>query len=175
MKTSGGLEVWSEGNHETKVRVSSYPEGIGLKLSNEMGQMNVLLLPEDIEPLCRELLDAKAKTQPEEVEYSREWITRTTRTVMPMTDDVAVTISGTGNVASAVGYDVEHVELDAGETQLIRLTFDLWELSASVDFNIDQAGDFIVRFRDEVVRAKQVELEWETDTDPETGIAEECE
>lgn len=75
MKTSGGLEVWSEGNHETKVRVSSHPEGIGLKLSNEMGQMNVLLLPEDIEPLCWELLDAKAKTQPEEVEYSREWIT----------------------------------------------------------------------------------------------------
>lgn len=94
---------------------------------------------------------------------------------MPMTDDVAVTISGTGQVASAVGYEVEHVELDDGETQLIRLTFDLWELSASVDFHIDQAEDFLVRFRDEVVRAKQAELEWETDTDPETGIAEECE
>lgn len=75
VKTSGGLEVWTEGNNETKVQVSSHPEGIGLKLSNGMGQMSVLLLSEDIEPLCRELLDAKAKTQPEEVEYSREWIT----------------------------------------------------------------------------------------------------
>lgn len=92
-----------------------------------------------------------------------------------MTDDVAVTISGTGNVASAVGYEVEHVKLDDGETQLIRLTFDLWELSASVDFHIDQAEDFLVQFRDEVVWAKQAELEWETDTDPATGIAEECE
>lgn len=75
VKTSGGLEVFADGNHETKVTVSSHPEGIGLTLSNGMGQMNILLLPEDIEPLCRELLDAREKTQPEEVEYSREWIT----------------------------------------------------------------------------------------------------
>lgn len=74
--TSGGLDlhVGMDGNYETSVTVSSHPEGIGLKLSNEIGTMSVLLLPEDIEPLCRELLDAKAKTQPEEVEYSREWI-----------------------------------------------------------------------------------------------------
>jgi len=75
VKTFGGLEAWTKGNNETKVQVSSHPEGIGLKLSNGMGQMNVLLLPEDIEPLCEELLDAKAKTKPDEVEYSREWIT----------------------------------------------------------------------------------------------------
>jgi hypothetical protein len=92
-----------------------------------------------------------------------------------MSDDVAVTISGTGNIADAVGYKVEHVELDNGETQLVRLTFDLWQLTASVDFHIDQAEDFLVQFRDEIVRAKQAELEWETNTDPETGIAEECE
>lgn len=75
VNTSGGLEVFADGNHETKVRVSSHPEGIGLTLSNGMGQMNVLLLPEDINPLCEELLEAKAKAQPGEVEYSREWIT----------------------------------------------------------------------------------------------------
>lgn len=92
-----------------------------------------------------------------------------------MSDDVAVTISGTGNIADAVGYEVEHVELDDGETQLVRLTFGLWQLTASVDFHIDQAEDFLVQFRDEIVRAKQAELEWETNTDPETGIAEECE
>jgi len=64
--------VFADGNHETKVTVSSHPEGIGLTLSNGMGQMNILLLPKDIEPLCRELFDAKEKTQPEEVEYSCE-------------------------------------------------------------------------------------------------------
>ena len=95
--------------------------------------------------------------------------------MMSEAGEVSVTISGTGNVAGAVGYEVEHVELDNGETQLVRLTFDLWELSASVDFHIDQAEDFLVQFRDEVVRAKQAELEWETNTDPESGIAEECE
>ena len=73
--TSGRLEVWADGNNETKVQVASHPEGIGLKLSNKLGQISVLLLPEDIEPLCQELLDAKAKTQPEEVEYTRQWIT----------------------------------------------------------------------------------------------------
>ena len=95
--------------------------------------------------------------------------------MMSEAGEVSVTISGTGNVAGAVGYEVEHVELDNGETQLVRLTFDLWELSASVDFHIDQAEDFLVQFRDEVVRAKQAELKWETNTDPESGIAEECE
>jgi hypothetical protein len=75
--TSGGLDlhVGADGNYETSVTVSSHPEGIGLRLSNEIATMSILLLPEDIEPLCQELLDAKAKTRPEEVEYSREWIT----------------------------------------------------------------------------------------------------
>ena len=91
---------------------------------------------------------------------------------MTMSDgEASVTITGTGEVASAVGYDVEHVELDNGETQLVRFTFNLWKLSASVGFHAKQAEEFIVQFRDEVVRAKQAELEWETDTDPETGIA----
>ncbi|MCQ4334820.1 hypothetical protein KM295_15300 [Natronomonas sp. F2-12] len=75
--TSGGLDlhVGMDGNYETSVTVSSHPEGIGLKLSNEIGTMHTLLLPEDIEPLCQELLDAREKTRPEEAEYSREWIT----------------------------------------------------------------------------------------------------
>jgi len=75
--TSGGLELYvgMEGENKTSVTVSSHPEGIGLRLSNEIGAMSVLLLPEDIEPLCRELLDAREKTRPNDVEYSREWIT----------------------------------------------------------------------------------------------------
>ena len=77
VETSGGLDlhVGMEANYQTSVRVSSHPEGIGLRLSNEIGAMSVLLLPEDIEPLCRELLDAREKTRPDDVEYSREWIT----------------------------------------------------------------------------------------------------
>ncbi|ELY83433.1 hypothetical protein [Natrinema gari] len=39
-------------------------------------------------------------------------------------------------------HEVGHVELDDGETQLVRLTFDLWQLTVSVDFHIDQAEDF---------------------------------
>lgn len=93
-----------------------------------------------------------------------------------MTDgEASVSITGTGEVVGAVGYESEHVELDGGETQLVRLTFGLWELSASIDFHVDQAEEFIVQLRDEVVRAKQTRLEWETNTDPESGIAEEFE
>lgn len=75
--TSGGLDlhVGMDENYETSVTVSSHPEGIGLRLSNEIGSMSVLLLPEDIEPLCQELLDASTKTRPDDVKYSREWIT----------------------------------------------------------------------------------------------------
>lgn len=75
--TSGGLDlhVGMDGNYETSVTVSSHPEGIGLRLSNEIGTMHTLLLPEDIESLCQELLDARAKTRPDDVEYSREWVT----------------------------------------------------------------------------------------------------
>lgn len=50
-------------------------EGIGLNLSIEINQMDDPMLPKEIEPPWRELLDAKAKTQPDEMEHSREWIT----------------------------------------------------------------------------------------------------
>jgi|GEM_PF-885934 hypothetical protein len=70
----GDLETWTGGHNKTEVQVSSHPEGIGLQLANGDGVMSVLLLPEDIEPLCRELLDAKAQTKPEAVAHSREWI-----------------------------------------------------------------------------------------------------
>lgn len=75
--TPGGLELYvgMDEESETCVTVSSHREGVGLRLSNEIGAMSVLLLPEDIEPLCRELLDARKKTHPDDVEYSREWIT----------------------------------------------------------------------------------------------------
>jgi len=87
VRTSGGLEVPRNGNTETTVKVSSHPEGIGLELSNDIGEMNVLLLPGDIDPLCRELRDAKTKTQPDEVEQSREWLTADYRDRANSTND----------------------------------------------------------------------------------------
>lgn len=71
-----------------------------------------------------------------------------------------------------VGYGIRHVELDNGETQIVRLTFDLGGLEMNTDFSIEEAEEFIVAYRDAVVRAKQARLEWETNTDPESGIAE---
>lgn len=50
-------------------------EGIGLKLLDELELMDILLLSDDSEPRCRKLLEAKAKTQPEEVEHPCERIT----------------------------------------------------------------------------------------------------
>ncbi|WP_254767588.1 hypothetical protein [Salinilacihabitans rarus] len=50
-------------------------EGIGLKLLDEIAQMDILLLSDDSEPLYRELLGANAKTKPEEVEHPCEKIT----------------------------------------------------------------------------------------------------
>lgn len=82
----------------------------------------------------------------------------------------SVTFSGTEEVTDAVRYDVNHVSLDDGETNLVCLTVNIWSLEASVNFRIEQAEEFIVQFRDETVRAKQAQLEYQTDTDPETGV-----
>lgn len=75
--TSGGLKLYvdAEGNRQTSVTVASHPEGIGLKLSNEVGAMSALLLPEDIDQLCQELFDAREKTREGDAEEAREWIT----------------------------------------------------------------------------------------------------
>lgn len=94
---------------------------------------------------------------------------------MPDRQEVQMSITGTGKTANSVSYEIEHVELEDGEMNIVRVTFDLWEFEISVDFNVDEADQFLTRFRDEVVRAKQSRLEWETDTDPSTGVSEECE
>lgn len=73
-QTAGGMAVFSDGNYQTDVRVSSHPEGVGLELSNEAGEMDVLLLPEAVDELCRALRDAQATTNPEDVADTREWI-----------------------------------------------------------------------------------------------------
>ncbi|GAB7017604.1 hypothetical protein JCM18750_04650 [Halostagnicola bangensis] len=50
-------------------------EDIGLKLSDDMKQREILLLSDASEPHCRELLQANAKTQLEKLEHPCERIT----------------------------------------------------------------------------------------------------
>lgn len=86
---------------------------------------------------------------------------------------LSATIAGAEKVVDSVGYEIEHIEGDSGETPLVRVTFDLWQLEIFVTFSIDDAEEFLVAFRDEIVRAKQEKLEQKTNTDPETNGTEE--
>jgi hypothetical protein len=75
VETVGGVEIYEDRNLGTEVEVAGYPNGVSLRLSNDLGGMNVLLLPEDVEPLCRQLIAARAETRAEDVADAREWIT----------------------------------------------------------------------------------------------------
>lgn len=93
-----------------------------------------------------------------------------------MSRDVWVSLTGGEVVYESVDYDVKHVEHDGGEAHTIELTLNLGGLSVTVDFPLNTAEAFLGEFRDEIVRAKRTKLEWETDTDPSTGVpdAEGC-
>lgn len=67
-----------------------------------------------------------------------------------------------------IEYDIEHVTIDGHSYLEITFKIGLGEFTAR--FTIERAEKFIVELRDEIVRAKQAQLEWETDTDPETGV-----
>lgn len=75
--TSGDMNLNSsgEGGHKTTVEVTRHCGCVGLRLSNEIAAIDVALLPEDIEPLCEELLAAKENVREPNVEETREWIT----------------------------------------------------------------------------------------------------
>lgn len=87
-------------------------------------------------------------------------------------DGVVASISGEGALHDNAGYEVEHRSDAGGQEQFIRLTVDLGGFQLALDFNLDGAEEFVVRVRDKIVRAKQAQLEWQTDTDPETGVAD---
>lgn len=72
VNTRGGMTV-EPPTGETEVVVSTFREGIGLKLANRGVQVSALLLPEDIEPLCEELLAARGETNPDDVAAARAW------------------------------------------------------------------------------------------------------
>lgn len=76
LRTSGHLDIHTdmEGGNETSVTVTPQKDCVGLRLSNEIGAIDVALLPEDIESLCEELEEAKEQTQEKAVKPTREWI-----------------------------------------------------------------------------------------------------
>lgn len=53
---------------------------------------------------------------------------------------------------------------------LVTVSFPVRGLDVEVSFPIETADEFIVELRDAIVDAKRQQLEWETDTDPDTGI-----
>lgn len=72
----GGIEIPTDRNWDVEVNVKSHPEGVKLWLKCDLpASMDTLLLPEDVDVLCAELQAAKQGLDPEEVSYSREWIT----------------------------------------------------------------------------------------------------
>ena len=75
--TSGMLEVRAGqlDSTQTNVTVTGHPEGVTLQLATDVGALQVLLLPEDIVPLCRRLRAARDQTQSANVEDARTWIT----------------------------------------------------------------------------------------------------
>jgi len=92
-----------------------------------------------------------------------------------MTDDdtCAAKFRGTGHSLDVVPWEIKAQEADGYAFVALRFGFAGFE--AELTFDIETAEEFLIQFREDIVRAKQKELEWETNTDPESGIAEECE
>ncbi|MUW14849.1 hypothetical protein GJ633_09370 [Halorubrum sp. CBA1125] len=87
---------------------------------------------------------------------------------MPGSDDCAGRVLGSGGYSYSVGWETDsHAEDGIG---MIELCIQLGGFDVELSFRIDEAETFLEDVRDEIVRAKQAELEWETDTDPETGV-----
>lgn len=68
-----------------------------------------------------------------------------------------------------IDYELAH-NTEEGDSWVL-VTFDLGFAEVEVQFDAEQAEEFIVEFRDELVRAKQASLEQQTDTDSDTGVA----
>lgn len=71
----------------------------------------------------------------------------------------------------AVDYEIDMVEIEEG-LSMVFVTFDFGFAELDVEFNVEDGEEFIVEFRDELVRAKQAQLEYQTNTDPESGVAD---
>jgi hypothetical protein len=76
-----------------------------------------------------------------------------------------VDISGTEAMADAVTWEFDTWQEEG--IAHVDVTFELGALKMRFSFTVDQAEQFVVQFRDEIVGAKQKELEWKTNTDTE--------
>jgi len=83
-------------------------------------------------------------------------------------------LSGEEFISETATYDIDHIVHGSGETVTIDLTVNMGEISLIVDMDLDEAESFLRCFRNEIVRGKRARLEWETDTDSETGVPERC-
>lgn len=69
----GGLTVESFGGEPAEVQVRPSKEAVGLAIVTEAGEADVMLMPEDVAPLTRKLVEAAAATDPAAVDEAREW------------------------------------------------------------------------------------------------------
>lgn len=90
-----------------------------------------------------------------------------------MTPDIWTRLDIEDEFFECVDYEVTHADHDGGESQTVELTVGREGLTVTHEFPIEAAEEFIVRFRNAVVRAKQAELEWQTNTDPSSGVPDE--
>jgi hypothetical protein len=89
---------------------------------------------------------------------------------MALSERCTARVTGSGCFLDAVNWELDsHAEDGIG---VVELQLGLGGLDVELSFTIDEAQSFLEDVRDETVRAKQAELEWEMDTDPETGIEE---
>lgn len=85
-----------------------------------------------------------------------------------MTDSPAGEMRGDSRRFDLVNYEVGHKSEDGCSWVIVTFDFDFAEFD--VMFKRELAEKFVVELRDELVRAKQSELEWQTNTDPESGV-----
>ncbi|WP_143414708.1 hypothetical protein [Halorubrum sp. SD683] len=77
-------------------------------------------------------------------------------------------LRGKDMVVDEIGYELDYQTED--EYAWVLLTLDLGFTEVEVQFDSEKAEQFIVEFRDELVKAKQEQLEYDTNTDPDSGV-----
>lgn len=62
LRGAAAVDVFTPGQHDVSIRVSSFEEGVGLALETDVAVIDALIGREDVEELCRELKQAAEKT-----------------------------------------------------------------------------------------------------------------
>lgn len=81
-------------------------------------------------------------------------------------------LSGDIVLSESTEYEIDHRTYEG--VPVVEITLHGAEtLEISFTLRPEQAEEFVTRVRDEIVRGKRSELEWLTNTDPESGVAGE--